>query len=312
MKQLAHGLLILFIVLITSCSSPDATKLNVGSNQWPGYESLYLARELGFFESESIKLIELASATDVMTAFKLGQLDVAALTLDEVISLTPDVPDAVVFLVMDISHGADKLIADSDITRVAELAGQRLGYEKTALGAFFLEEFLKKTGLSADDLVLSTLTVDQHENKMRMDDVDAVITFEPTASRLLSLGYNEIFNSSQIPGKIMDVLVTTQTVIDEKSHLINALVTSHWRALDHMQSNNSDAMQLISRRLRVSPEQVSESYHGLILPNRSENQALLNNNLKVVAMTLNKLMIQYQLIDEMVNVEQLTTEQFVQ
>jgi len=37
--------------------------------------------------------------------------------------------------------------------------------------------------------------------------VDAIVTFEPVKSELLSSGANILFDSHQIPGRIVDVLV---------------------------------------------------------------------------------------------------------
>jgi NitT/TauT family transport system substrate-binding protein len=104
-----------------ACSESSPPPLSVGSNQWPGYEPLHLAEKLDLHDGYPIKLVELTSATDVMNAFKYGQLDVAALTLDEVLLLAEDVSDLIVFLVMDISNGADKLIAKFYIKTLADL-----------------------------------------------------------------------------------------------------------------------------------------------------------------------------------------------
>jgi NitT/TauT family transport system substrate-binding protein len=54
----------------------------VGSIVFPGYESLFLAREAGLLEERQVRLIELLANTDTLRALAAGQLEAAALTLD--------------------------------------------------------------------------------------------------------------------------------------------------------------------------------------------------------------------------------------
>lgn len=60
--------------------------LRIGANEWPGYESLYLARSLGYFEKPPIQLVEYTSA-EVSRALRSGAIKAAALTLDETLLL---------------------------------------------------------------------------------------------------------------------------------------------------------------------------------------------------------------------------------
>ena len=175
-----------------------------------------------------------------------------------------------------------------------------------------MKEFLGATELDEGDLVLVPATVNQHEAKMRLNEIDAVLTFEPVATNLLSQGYNELFNSSQIPGKIIDVLVTTQKIASEKQQQIEALVAGHWKALDYMKNNEDEAMATIALRLNTPHQQVKKIYEGLSLPNKEANNNLLSGKLQDTTLTLNKLMLEYGMVDKLVDVNQLTTQKFVQ
>lgn len=78
-----HLISFLRLISIIGCEPRLHNILKVGTNLWPGYESLYLAQNLGFFDNKAIKLIEMPSATEVAHAFRNKTLDIAALTLDE-------------------------------------------------------------------------------------------------------------------------------------------------------------------------------------------------------------------------------------
>ena len=88
--------------------------MHIGTNVWPGYEPLYLARELGYFDDQPIHLVEHAAATEVIRAFRNGTIDAAALTLDEVLLLAQHGQNPRIVLVMDFSQGGDTLIVQSN------------------------------------------------------------------------------------------------------------------------------------------------------------------------------------------------------
>ena len=55
------GAVVLIVLLACVGCTPDPEPiLRVGTNVWPGYEPLYLARDLGYLD-ESIRLVEYSS-----------------------------------------------------------------------------------------------------------------------------------------------------------------------------------------------------------------------------------------------------------
>jgi len=75
---------------LAGCGVEPAPPLRIGTNVWPGYEPLYLARELGYLDPRSVHLVEYPSASEVIRAFRNHAIEAAALTFDEVLLLTQD------------------------------------------------------------------------------------------------------------------------------------------------------------------------------------------------------------------------------
>jgi NitT/TauT family transport system substrate-binding protein len=98
------------LTILGSCMQTAPPPLRVGANVWPGYESLYLARDLGYYDNSSIQLVDYPSATEVSRALRNGHLEVAALTLDETLALAETNPDIRVVLVTDVSAGEMPLL----------------------------------------------------------------------------------------------------------------------------------------------------------------------------------------------------------
>ncbi|MDF1589453.1 MAG: ABC transporter substrate-binding protein [Gammaproteobacteria bacterium] len=307
--------MMLSLLVVSACNPQQHAVLRVGTNQWPGYETLYLARALGFIDSNGIRLKELTSSTETLRAFKQNQIDVAAVTLDEALLLAQTEPDLRIFLVMNISNGADKLIVKNDIQQLADLKGKTISVESTALGAYMMHNLLEAAQLTLNDVIIDSATVDQHFDRMTRGISDAVITFDPVASSLLDLGYSTLFDSSQIPNKIVDVLVTKQSVIEQQPHNISALVSAQWQSLAYMQANPDSAYQKIVPRLNMTTDQLAKSYTMLTLPDKTQNQQLLSqDNTSSLTPTLNELsrvLFEVKLIPAKPLINHLLTDEFV-
>lgn len=295
---------ILFSLLLTSCHSEPPKPLRIGTNIWIGYETLYLARSLGYCDNLPIKLVELPSATEVLHAFRNHTLEVAALTLDETLSLLQSETDLKIILIMDISKGGDALLAKPNITTLHDIKGKRVGVESTAVGAILLDGALSSVKLTPADIDIIPLTVDHHLAAYQNNQVDAVITFEPVKKQLLDLGATNLFDSSQIPNRIVDVLVTRQHIIDQRPDDLKQLLSTYFKALAYIHKNPRDASVRIAPRLGLSSTEIQNQYDGIKIPDLNENHLFLNGEeptLKDSSAKLASLMYQKELLYKQVD-----------
>lgn len=146
------------VLALTGCVENYVEPLLFGAIAWPKYDPAYVARELGYPDADQVHLAEFTNTTEVLRAFRNGQLHVAGLTLGEAPSLRQSVPDPQVFLVADVSNGADVPTARRGFKSLSRLKGRRIGLGKTAPGASApdIQLILKGIGLGAgsDDLSL--------------------------------------------------------------------------------------------------------------------------------------------------------------
>ncbi|MDQ6986298.1 MAG: ABC transporter substrate-binding protein [Mariprofundaceae bacterium] len=263
----------LLLVFITACTPAPQPIVRIGSNIWPGYEPLYLARSLGWLKGSNIRLNEYNSSTGVMRALRDGSIEAGTLTLDEVLTLADDDVHLRIVLLMDVSHGADAVIARSGLHAPADLRGRKIGVEASALGAYMLSRMLEKSGLKLADVHVLALPLEQHEAAFAAGKIDAVVSFEPVKSRLLAHGGQVIFDSSQISGEIVDVLAVRESFLARHPDVFRQLTKQWFRALDYMQQHPADAAEHMQPRLHLSIDKILQQYRGLDLSDLSENRA---------------------------------------
>lgn len=312
-KKLFQILSITFMAMIlSSCSEKDDEPMRLGTNVWPGYEPLYLARDLGYIKRANINLVEYISASEVIRGFRNGSLDAAALTLDEALILKETGIPIKIILVTDTSDGGDAIIGHQEIKKFSDLQGKKVGVESSALGAYLLVRALELNGMTLADIKPYNFHVDEHENVFRNKSVDAIVTFEPVRTALLRDGAaNEIFSSSDIPGEIVDVIIVHEDYLDKYAYRIEQLVEGWFKGLNYLKFNPHKASRIMDGRLKVGPDSVLELYNGLKLPTREENINFLTGNnpkLEISVGRLNAFLLKNGLLNSGIAVHELFAE----
>ncbi|MBA4503169.1 ABC transporter substrate-binding protein [Marinobacterium marinum] len=300
---------ILFLLLAQlGCLPSRPLSLTLGTNLWPGYEPLYLARERGLLSADRVLLIELLSASEVMRAFRNGAIDAAALTLDEVIMLRAAGFRPVIVQIADISAGADVIMARPGMTKMADLRGHRVGVEATALGAYLLSRALKLHNMKPEDIEVVRLEVNEHRDAFLRGEVDAVVTFDPVRQQLLEAGAVQVFDSSMLPGEIVDVLVVREALLDSHDDAIQHLIHAWQASLELVRQQPHASASLMARRLKLTPDDIMASYQYLEMPGWQRSRELMGqgearSRLQQQAERLADSMYQHHLIDELPNLE---------
>lgn len=252
--------------------------LTIASHVWPGYELMFLARSEGWLPDGTVRLFETTSATRSMLALREGRAHGAALTLDEVLMMRAEGIPLTVVLVFDASAGADVVISRTALRELRDLRGKSIGAETTALGALMLTRLLEKAGLQRSDVDIVSITSDDHLQAWRSGKLDALITYEPTASRLLGEGAHRLLDSRQFPESIFDVLAVRPDVAQRQSTALRSLIAGHFKGLRQLRQNPQDTAYRLAGRLNLAGDQALQAFRGLHLPGLPQNRALLAGN----------------------------------
>lgn len=267
--------------------------LTVGIHPWPGYEPLYLAEHFGWLP-ERITLHGSVNAGASLAALEAGDLAAAALTLDEVLKARVAGVALSVVAVLNDSVGADMVVSREPLPSLAALAGARLAVERSALGELVLSQVLAAAGLGREQLTLVDLAPDQQLSAWQAGRLDAAITYEPFASQLLRAGAIRLFDSSQFPDLVLDVLAVRTDILRWERHAMADLVAAHFRGLGHLKSNPGDALRRIGAWRGLTLAEVRRTYAGLELPGLAANHAYLADDGVVMraASRINSLLVE--------------------
>lgn len=268
------------LLLSLGCAPEQAASLRVGINPWPAYEFLYLAQEKGFYRDQGLdlRLVEFNSLSDARRAFERGQIDAIAATVIEVLQVRDNsARSPQIVQIVDYSNGADVILARPGITHAAGLRGARIGLELASLGVYLLTRCLEQNALSLTDVKLASMDQLSMEDAYQKGELDAVVTYPPTSTKLLrNSQVNTVFSSAQIPGEVIDVIAVEAAINSRRPADVAKLLRAYHRAVAYTREHPAEAYRIMAEREGITPDEFRAALSGGIqLLSASDQMAYL-------------------------------------
>ena len=296
---------------LTACAKP-VPLFRVGSIVFPGYEFMFLAQDLELLDPQKIRLVELLSSSSTLRSLAAGQLEAAGITLDEMMTLRSQGVDLWAVMVFDVSAGADVVLGKPGIT-MRNLRGKRIGVEEGAMGAVMLDGLLDAAHLKAQDVRKVNTTLDRSIETYQQGTVDAIVTAEPWAATLEQQGAQRLFDSAQIPGRIVDVLAVRADALELHAPSIRALIAATFEARQRWVDAPEAAAQFMARRLQTTAQGVPKAFRGMQLPDVAQTREMLKvgGQLQQTAQELQKRMVDAGLLRKAAATDALVSNAFL-
>lgn len=259
-----------------------ARPLAIGTNLWIGYEPFHLARAAGSLPAD-VTLVEARSSPSLMDAVASGSLDGAALTLDEVMRLQAAGMPMVVLAVLDVSNGADVVLARNAAVKARGPAGARIGVEAEGVGSFVLYRFLEKHGLTMGQVQIESVPVGDHADALNRMELDYIVCYEPLVSHLEQAGAVRVFDSADMPGEVVDVLAVRRDRLAGREATLRRLLTAWYQGVNRMVRDDGPSLQRVSQRQGLPEVRVRQVLARLDFPNAAKGRAMLSPQSHAVA-----------------------------
>jgi NitT/TauT family transport system substrate-binding protein len=162
--------------------------------------------------------------------------------------------------------------------------------------------------MRASDVSIVHLESNEHPAAFEQGQVDGAVTFDPYRTQLLGAGARTLFDSSQIPGEIVDLLAVRASVLDKNPHGLRTLLAGWFKALDYLEREPKDAAARMSVREQITSEQFLQALKGLHIPSRADNLKMLAGappGLVVSGRQLMTLMVEAKLLRSTLEIENL-------
>lgn len=240
--------LIFLLLLLTAHLLADKPKFTIGWSIYVGWNPYYYLDKSGILKKWADKYgveikVQRFDYAPSLDAFVAKNIDACAMTNMEALDMPAAAGiDTTAVIAGDYSNGNDAVLVRNGLT-LAKLPGKKVMLVEKTVSQYLFERAMTINGLK-DQIkrvtLLNTSDSDIATAFITNPSQEAVVTWKPLVSQILKTkGVTSIFNSSQIPGEILDLLVVRTEILQkpEGQNFAKAVVGAWYEAMSQMKSD---------------------------------------------------------------------------
>lgn len=190
-----------------------------------------------------IEVVQINDYIESINQYSAGQFDGCVMTnMDALTIPAAGGVDSTALIVGDFSNGNDGVVLKGANKTLKDIKGQQINLVELSVSHYLLARALESVGLKeADVKVVNTSDADMVA-VYGTKDVTAVTTWNPLLSEiLLQPNSTKVFDSAQIPGEIMDLMVVNTETLKKNPALGKALVGAWYEIMGVMSASDKAA-----------------------------------------------------------------------
>ncbi len=192
----------------------------------------------------TVEIVQINDYIESINQYTAGQFDgVSATNMDTLSIPSGGGVDTTALIVGDYSNGNDAVIVKGD-GDLASLAGKPVNLVELSVSHYLLARGLDSIGLSEADLagVINTSDADMIA-AFATDDVEAVVTWNPLVSSILEdPAATKLFDSSDIPGEIIDLMVVNTETLEANPDFGKAVAGAWYEVMALMAAGDEEVL----------------------------------------------------------------------
>lgn len=172
----------------------------------------------------SIEVTQFNDYVESINQYTVGAYDAVTLTNMDGLSIpAAGGVDTTAVIIGDFSAGNDAVFL-KDKTSLADIVGQPVNLVEFSVSHYLLARALDSVGLTERDVNVVNTSDPDMVGAFQTPDVTAMVTWNPMVSEIAALpGATKVFDSSQIPGEIIDMMVANTGVLADNPDFGKAL-----------------------------------------------------------------------------------------
>jgi NitT/TauT family transport system substrate-binding protein len=182
-----------------------------------------------------IEIVQINDYIESINLYTSGEFDGCSMTnMDALTIPAAGGVDSTALIVGDFSNGNDAVVLKRT-SELKQIAGQRLHLVELSVSHYLLARGLDSVGLSERDVTIVNVSDSDIVGVFGSDDVTAATLWNPQLSEVLRMpGTHKVFDSSQIPGEIIDLMVVKTDRLAAHPELGKALAGAWYETMQVM------------------------------------------------------------------------------
>jgi NitT/TauT family transport system substrate-binding protein len=201
-----------------------AWTIYAGWMPWPYADQAGIVKKWADKYGVKIKLVQVNDYVESLNQFSAGKVDaVTSTTMDALTVPAAGGRDTTVLLIGDYSNGNDGIILKGS-DRLADIKGRPVNLVENSVSHYLLARGLEQAGLKLPDVTTVNTSDADIVAAFSAPQTTALVAWNPQLSEIKKQpGAHEVFDSSKIPGEILDALVIDTATLKANPNLGKAL-----------------------------------------------------------------------------------------
>jgi len=201
----------------------------------------------------SVEVVQLNDYIEAINQYTAGEFDGCAMTNMDGLSIpAAGGVDTTVLIAGDYSNGNDGLIL-KDADTLEGIKGQNVNLVELSVSHYFLARALETVGLSEKDITVVNTSDADMVAIYDTPDVTAVATWNPMLSEILASKKGTlVFDSSKIPGEIIDAMMVNTETLEANPDFGKALVGAWFETIALMGSGTEEGTKALEAMAEAS------------------------------------------------------------
>lgn len=201
-----------------------------------------------------IDVVQLNDYVESINQYSVDQFDGCTMTnMDALTIPAAGGVDSTALIVGDYSNGNDGLLIKGEGKTLADIKGMRVNLVELSVSHYFLARALETAGMSERDVTVVNTSDADIIAAYTTPGVQAAATWNPMLAEIVAQpGSTQVFDSSKIPGEILDMMVVNTQTLQDNPDFGKALVGAWFEILELMQSGTPAATEALTEMAKAS------------------------------------------------------------
>ncbi|EGD57753.1 ABC transporter periplasmic binding protein, urea carboxylase region [Novosphingobium nitrogenifigens DSM 19370] len=207
---------------------------------WPYAQEAGIVKKWADKYGITIKLVQVNDYVESVNQYTAGKLDgVVATSMDTLTIPAAGGKDTSVVILGDYSDGNDGVVL-KNAHSLADIKGRPVNLVELSVSQYLLARGLEKAGMKLSDVKIVNTSDADIVGAFASPQVNAVVTWNPQLSEVKKApGASLVFDSSQIPNEILDVMAVSSATLKANPALGKALAGIWYETMALMQKNDA-------------------------------------------------------------------------
>lgn len=256
------AVVVLAVLVLAGASPASAAQISIFSGSSPVFAPVFVADAKGFFKNEGldVSVRTFTSGAEATEGFRAGAAQFLVASDTPLLYL---LPGGDVVMLAQFSQNQDMLliVGGKGASAPADLKGKKIGLVRKSASEYLLRNYLRRRGMTLDDVKLVHLAPFDQVPALVRGDVDALSTWKPFDQKMFSLAPDK-FQVLSWNGRedyvLYSGIVAKRGYANANQEDVTKVLRALRKASDWLTNNDLKTLsQMLGQYLKTSPEDVA-------------------------------------------------------